>query len=71
MEKRHLILVSFRNKSGGKLTLTNSDLVNLLSDKEVRKQRQKERGMKISFTGASQSGRKSELIEKFQSKPGK
>src|SRR5688500_6368237 len=44
------------------------DLLNLLNDKEVRKKRQKDRGIKVNFEGATNVGRKGDLIERFQSK---
>lgn len=41
-----------------------------MNDREVRKKRQKERGIKVNFEGAVNIGRKGDLIERFQSKAG-
>lgn len=38
-----------------------------MNDKEVRKRRQKDRGIKVNFEGAANVGRKGDLIERFQS----
>lgn len=43
-------------------------MLNMTTEQEMRKKRQKERGVKVSFLNASINGRKSDLIERFQSR---